>query len=190
VEIPLALAQLRSRLSRPSRVLEVGDVLGHYIEVDHRVIDKYEPRPGVEPLDVLELPLEDRYDLILSVSTLEHVGWDERPRDPDKAPAAVRHLAGCLAPGGRLWFTVGLGYNPDFDRRLGDGSLGLTALHCLARTGELEWREIAWEERLSYRYGAPYRCANAVAICILDAAASPRPAPAAPGGSTPSPSVP
>jgi SAM-dependent methyltransferase len=172
VEIPLALAQLRAR---PGRVLEVGDVLGHYVPVTHRVIDKYHPRPGVEPIDVLAVEPDARYDLILSVSTLEHVGWDERPRDPEKAPAAVLRLAGCLAPGGRLWFTVPLGYNPDFDRRLGQGVLGLTEVHCLVRTGELEWREIPWVEPPAFRYGSPYRCANAVAVGILDAAAMGQP---------------
>ena len=36
--------------------------------------------------DVRELPFDDRwFDQILLVSTLEHVGFDEEPREPDKA---------------------------------------------------------------------------------------------------------
>ena len=32
------------------------------------------------------------FDLIVAISTLEHVGWDESPRDPAKAPRAVEVL--------------------------------------------------------------------------------------------------
>src|SRR2546430_9278756 len=58
------------------------------------------------------------YDLIVSVSTLEHVGYDEDPREPDKAARAVRNLLGLLAPGGTMLATIPIGHNRDLDDAL------------------------------------------------------------------------
>ncbi len=167
VEIPIALRLLAEH--RPEEVLEVGNVLSHYVETRHRVVDKYDSDPRVEKLDVLEIPRAPRYPLVLSVSTLEHVGWDESPQDPDKFLLAVEHLEACLAPGGRLVFTVPLGYNAWADRLLAEGRVRLTRLACLERVGDLEWRQVDWEGRTRTLYGSPYPFANTIAVCVYEA---------------------
>ena len=43
----------------------------------HDVLDKYEKGNNVINDDVVSFSTEVKYDLIVSVSTLEHVGWDE-----------------------------------------------------------------------------------------------------------------
>ncbi len=49
--------------------------------------------------DIVEFVPQDKYDLIISISTLEHVGWDEQPQKPGKLLQAIDHLrATCLAP--------------------------------------------------------------------------------------------
>ncbi len=94
VEVPVigALVDHEPR----ARVLEVGHVLGHYRPIAHTVVDKYERAPGVLNRDVLELDDLGRFDLIVAISTLEHVGWDEAPRDPGKAVRAVAALRSLL----------------------------------------------------------------------------------------------
>jgi hypothetical protein len=169
VEIPVALQLLAEH--SPADVLEVGNVLSHYVATRHRVVDKYDQAPHVERLDVLDIPAGPRYRLVLSVSTLEHVGWDERPRDAGKALRAVEHLKGCLTPGGRLVFTVPLGYNPVVDELLAEGRMGLSQIACLERVGDLDWRQVSWEGRTRTRYGAPLPFANTVAVCTYEAPA-------------------
>ena len=66
------------------RLLEVGNVLAHYGASGHDVLDKYEDAPNVINDDIVDFSPDPPYDAILSISTLEHVGWDERPREPDK----------------------------------------------------------------------------------------------------------
>ena len=166
VELPLAIAELEAR--RGGRVLEVGNVLRHYGRRGHSVVDKYERAPGVVNLDVLDVP--GGYDLVFSVSTLEHVGWDETPREPAKAAAAVRHLQSCLNPGGRLWLSIPLGYHRPMEEQIATGELDFTSLGCLVRTGPLAWQEIVWEGPGSHAYGSPFRCANAVLIAVHEAA--------------------
>ena len=73
---------------------EIGNVLAHYVETDHLRVDKYEQAEGVQNLEVLDFdpgPL----DWIIAISTLEHVGWDEEPRDPGKAVRALGASAAC-----------------------------------------------------------------------------------------------
>jgi hypothetical protein len=116
VEVPIALELLRSYEGQP--VLEVGNVLSHYVDTDHEVLDKYESAPRVINADAVEFDPGRKYGLILSISTLEHIGRDEEPREPDKPLAAIRNLTGLLASGGRMVATVPVGLNPDLDRLL------------------------------------------------------------------------
>jgi SAM-dependent methyltransferase len=113
-ELPLA----RSFLNRmPGRGLEVGNVLAHYGPIDHVVVDRYERADGVVNVDASEYTAEEPFDFIVSISTLEHVGWDEgEVRQPDKARQTVEHLRTLLAPSGVLFLTCPAGYNPGLDR--------------------------------------------------------------------------
>jgi len=65
--------------------IEVGNVLFHYFDISHEVVDKYEKAPGVTSENILDFRPERRYDLIVYISILEHVGFDKPPRDTRKA---------------------------------------------------------------------------------------------------------
>ena len=166
VEIPVALSYLESH--RGDRILEVGNVLSHYVATGHDILDKYEKAPGVTNEDVTAFDPGEDFDLIISVSTLEHVGWDETPREPDKAIAAIDNLVRLLAPGGELVFTAPLGLNPDFDRLLEKGALPLDDLWALERVSENNWRQAPFEAVKGAGY--PKRSFRADAIVIGRAA--------------------
>jgi len=78
-------------------------------------LDKYEKGKGVINEDVVDFTPSRKYDLIISISTLEHVGWDETPKEPEKAAKAIENLKRCLNPGGKIVFTVPVGQNPCLD---------------------------------------------------------------------------
>jgi SAM-dependent methyltransferase len=147
------------------RVLEVGDVLRHYFRCEHPVVDKYEHGTQVIPVDVLDYRPRERYDLVLSVSTLEHVGWDEEPRDPDRALAAIEHLAGLLTPGGRLLVTLPVGYNRVLDRAIADGSTPFTSVRALRRGSGGTWRELPPSEVWDAPYDRLLYTASAILVC-------------------------
>ena len=150
VEVPVAQALVDQHA--PDRVLEIGNVLSHYRPQQHVVVDKYEQAPGVLNRDVLDLGGLGRFDLVVAISTLEHVGWDESPRDPAKAQRAVEVLRSLLAPGGMLAITVPVGYNTAFDAALRSGQVPLHRAVALRRAGGTRWREVAPAEVWS----APY----------------------------------
>lgn len=117
--------------------LEVGRVLGHHRPTSWTVLDRYEP--GAVNADVFEW--DQPVDWIVSVSTLEHVRWDEEPREAVGSERALRHLLGLLRPGGRMLVTVPVGYHETFDLALLTGKIPNLKRACtLVRTGG------AWEQ--------------------------------------------
>lgn len=90
IEVPVGRKLLENY--KTQEILEVGNVLNHYFPVSHDVLDKYEIAPGVINEDVVSYKPAKKYDLILSLSTLEHVGWDEIPQEKNKILKAVAHL--------------------------------------------------------------------------------------------------
>lgn len=166
VEVPVFRRLVEEEASTP--VLEVGNVLSHYMPCRHEVVDKYEPAGGVVNADVLDFEPGRSYRLIISISTLEHVGFDERPRRPDKPLMAVEHLRSLLEPGGRLVFSLPVGYNPDLDRRLRNGDLPLAHCGGLRREGA-SWHEVSCAEAWNAPYDELLYRASGVVIATVEA---------------------
>lgn len=153
VEIPIFRELLLQQEGK--RVLEVGNVLSHYFSVQHTVVDKYEVSPGVLNQDIIEFIPQQPYDLIVSISTLEHVGWDEQPREPTKLLHVLEHLRStCLAPSGKLVASLPIGYNQYFDGLLNNGKSPFTTQHFLKRISKQNyWIESDWEQCRDVPYG-------------------------------------
>lgn len=168
VEVPIALRKLQS--CRSGRILEVGNVLSNYMRCEHDIVDKYEEADGVLNQDVVDFQPPEKYDLIVSISTLEHVGWDEEPREPKKILRALENLkTRCLAPGGQIVVTLPLGSNPEMDRLLKDGTIQFTKQFYLKRVSkDNEWIEVDWVDVSAAKYGNPFPCANGVVIGIIE----------------------
>lgn len=153
VEIPIFREILMAHPGK--RILEVGHVLGHYFPIHHDVVDKYEVATGVINQDIVGFVPPRPYDLIMSISTLEHVGWDENPREPSKLLQAIEHLRHhCLAPGGRIVASLPIGYNTFFDGLLRDGKSPFTEHRFLKRISKRNyWVESDWNSCRDATYG-------------------------------------
>ena len=116
VEIPIALEFLHRTAKGPKTILEVGNVLRSYATLPRVVVDKYEQGDGILNLDVVDFQPPTPFDVVVAISTLEHVGWDEDHVDLAKFRRALDHLWSCVAPDGDILVTVPLGYHPEVDR--------------------------------------------------------------------------
>jgi hypothetical protein len=170
IEIPYALRFIKSNNKQNSRVLEIGNILNYYEPFDHDVLDKYEVERGLINQDVVDfLPLH-LYDVIISISTLEHVGFDEPQREPEKINKAIINLYdNCLKVGGTMLITFPLGYNPIIDRLVERGHLGLGTMRYMRRSSAFNtWIQVAYEETRNsdgfLKYGSIYPCANILAL--------------------------
>jgi len=170
VEVPLALEFLARH--RGKRVLEVGNVMRQYGETGHTVVDKYERAPGVINEDAATFTAAP-FDAILSISTLEHVGWDEPQREPGKVWRVIERLRGeLLAPGGSLLVTTPWGWNRELDTLLAGGDLPFDRTSYLRRHDFLNrrWTQVAGTADLDgARYGYPFVGAAAVAVSRIGA---------------------
>lgn len=143
VEVPWLMAQsLHGRMLDAGSTLNQAHILDRLLSrIDRLHVVTLVPEPeaftdrGVSYVysDLRDLPYRDRYfDAIACISTLEHVGMDNRvygsttPRssDPEREAAlALSELVRVLAPAGRLFLTVPYGASEDhgwfrqYDRR-------------------------------------------------------------------------
>lgn len=166
VELALAFDFLDRHHS--DRLLEVGNVMAHYGRTGHDILDKYETSPGVLNDDIVDLAPSEPYDALLSISTLEHVGWDETPRDRDKTVVAYHAMRRAVRKGGAMLLTCPIGQNQFLDEHIAEGRIDFPEIHYLKRVSKAnDWEEVALTDVLGSRYDHPYRNANALFVGIV-----------------------
>jgi hypothetical protein len=167
VEIPIGLDFYRE--FSPTSILEIGNVISHYVPAHHDVVDKYEKATGIINEDIITYKPEKKYDLILSISTLEHVGFDESEKDSRKFMYAIENMVSMVNSGGKIVITVPLGYNVDMEQLIFDKKVKFTHLFGLKRvTKDNRWKEFdvnTYDGSFSYDY--PYPKGNAILVGII-----------------------
>jgi hypothetical protein len=165
IEIPIFSRLLNQYKGKT--VLEVGNVVSRYQSTTHDILDKYERGKGVINKDIVAFNPSKAYDLIISISTLEHVGWDEEPREPLKAIVAIQHLQELLAPNGIMVFSIPVGHNKELDTQIGENLVDLTEVHYLKRISrDSQWQETDWRTIQDSKINYPFFCANGLIIGI------------------------
>ena len=152
-------------------VLEIGHVLGHYGMNEHTVLDKFEKAKGVINEDIISWQTDLRFALILSLSTFEHIGFDDDAADQsaEKILTAIAACRGLLKPTGRLVITVPLGYNPHLDKLIEKDALGQGRASFMLRSSAREWGEVARHQVVGTPYGRPWPYANALMVAEFTA---------------------
>ena len=173
VEIPIVMKYMIQYKGR--KILEVGNVLSHYFYGVHKIIDKYEKGASILNYDITEYHPNEKFDLIVTISTLEHVGWDEYSRYGDESTneknnpklllKAIAVLKEMLNEGGIMIATMPLGFNSYLDSLIKDGNLGFSEISFLKRISkDNEWREVTYDDVKNIKYSDPYPCANALMV--------------------------
>lgn len=160
VEIPI----IKSELVHGMRVLEVGNVLHGHCNIRHDVVDKYEEYAGVYNVDIVDYKRDEKYDIVISISTLEHVGFDECLKDTEKCLSAIESMRDLIKQDGKVIITVPLGYNPNLDLHLSKGNIPYKDLIVMHRTGKYKWIQEDFVPYKNYTFGKPFQCGNYVAI--------------------------
>lgn len=139
------------------QILEVGNVLSHYFEVSHDIVDKYEKAEKVLNVDIVDYNPDKKYDLIVSISTLEHVGFDESVREPMKLVRALEQMNKLLAENGLMVVTMPIGYNPDVTTMINERKIVFGEMYYFKRTNynENTWEETGYEDALKYARFSP-----------------------------------
>jgi hypothetical protein len=123
--------------------------------------------------DVVGFHPYKNYDLIVSISTLEHVDWfwyaNPRNCSEEKIFLVLKDLIAALAPGGKLVVTIPLDYNFKLDNWIKEGKIKFTHRYCLKRiSADNNWIEVGWENIENVKYGKPFPGANALIIGMVE----------------------
>lgn len=166
VEIPIIKKILDENKNK--EVLEVGNVMPHYGVTGHDILDKYETAENVINEDVINFKPQKKYDLIISISTLEHVGQDEKIKDNTKILKAISNLKKLLTNKGQIIITLPLGYNKNMDLLIKKGKIDFKKKFLMVRISEENiWRQVPWKKNLNVKYGRPFFGANGLIIGII-----------------------
>lgn len=167
VEIPYIMKFLN--LQTDENLLEVGNVLSNYLKTSHTILDKYEIGENIINEDAVNYNPGKKFRNIVSISTFEHIGFDEPVRGYGKMREALLNIIGLLEESGQLVITVPLGYNPEVDDLIRSHKINFSKAHYLKRFSRLNlWKETSLDDALQCKYGSKYPAANAVAILIYN----------------------
>lgn len=159
VEIPI-IREFLNNAGRGAVILEIGNVLSYYGPISWPVVDLQEQAAGVINADIMEWEPSTRFDLIVSISTLEHIGFGRFGHGLSVNPAdVIARLRGWLTQDGLLAATIPTKYNPVWDAHLRAGTLGADRLYAMRRIISREinlrrpgggnfWEECSVEEAL------------------------------------------
>jgi len=116
VEIPIVMRKLDEYLDAKKQVFEIGNVMQNYHKREWEILDKFEKEDNVINKDIVDYKTDKRYDLIICVSTIEHIGFDDNLKDDDRISSAILNMKNMLKKDGELIITFPLGYNPNADK--------------------------------------------------------------------------
>ena len=167
IEVPIIWKIVKKYKNK--NILEVGNVLSHFFDFQHDIVDKYEITDGVINQDVVDYKPSKKYELIVSISTLEHVGWDETPREPLKIFRAIENLKSLLTENGKIVITLPKGHSPVLDNLLRENKLKFSEQYFLKRVSRNnKWKQCNWKKISKVVYGYPVRySANGIIIGII-----------------------
>jgi hypothetical protein len=164
VEVPIVLDFINN--SKAEKILEFGAVLLHYTDVNWDVIDKFEKGEKINNIDIVDFKPKSKYDLIVSISTLEHVGFDDEDK-PKKIIEAIKILKNSLDKNGKIIVTMPLGYNKFMDNLIYSDKIGFNEKYFLKKMSRKnKWKQASLDEIKKTRYNYPFNNANAVFIGI------------------------
>ncbi|MCB4790705.1 MAG: class I SAM-dependent methyltransferase [Elusimicrobia bacterium] len=125
IEIPIVWDMVKQ--NKDKEILEVGNVLSHYFKINHDVLDEYEiVRRGVIKKDIVDYVSDKKYDLIVSISTLEHIGYNYgEVYDENKIIKAIKNLKSMINIGGDIVVTLPVGLNKNLDNMISEKKYNL-----------------------------------------------------------------
>jgi hypothetical protein len=166
IEIPIIMDLISSY--NKENTLEVGNVLNSYGLIDTDVLDKYEIGDGIINKDIRIYKSNKLYHCVVSVTTLEHVGKDDDPKESNGIISAIRNILDLLFDGGCLFFTVPVGYNKDMDQLFRDNKVPVSELYAIKRVSEdNKWEQCSIEDALTHQYGYPFWATNSSLIGVV-----------------------
>jgi hypothetical protein len=152
---------------RGKKILEIGNVLSNYYETSHQIIDKYEKGRNITNIDITDYNSTTLYDLIISISTLEHVGYDEYPQSKNKIHKAIKIIRNHLSEEGLCIASIPIGYNENLSPMIANNELFDTQYFFERLTKTNKWIQTTKDKALMKSFDDPFPFSNGLMIGIV-----------------------
>lgn len=153
--------------NKKKHILEVGAVLPHYTDVSWDVVDMFEKGPTITNTDITSYDPPKKYDLVVSISTLEHVGKDD-VLNKTKVTDAINAMKRLLSKDGLIVATIPLGYNNYLDDLIFSDNYHHGETYFLKRLNQKnDWVQVTLSEIKDIKYNSPYPSANGLAVLVF-----------------------
>jgi len=166
IEIPLMCKYLQEPKGKD--ILEIGAVISLLIKTNFDVVDLTEKEVGVINIDILNYYPDKKYDLIISISTIEHFGYGDYDEieDPTKLEKALDHILQLLKPSGIFVASAPIGFNENFDSMIINKQLPFQQIYFMKRYTSGIWKQTEFEEAIKCKYNLPFNYGNSIALMI------------------------
>ena len=149
---------------------ELGNVLSYYKLQSKSIIDKYDNSKDIIKEDITYYKPISKFKNIISISTLEHIGWDESERNYCKiTPTFINIFNNVLDKNGYFIFSFPIGYNPYLDSYLNNNLEKFIEIYSFIRINKSnEWRNVKYDKTRNSKFGTPFKNANELIICVTN----------------------
>lgn len=176
IEVPIG----KWFLDRYPNLIELGAVLPYYYECIHSVYDLNDEYKHSLKIDFSHLDLDFTGKDVLSISTIEHVGFNDYSKAPflgsPEMPLSMKYrydkcrwgegfkcIEKIMAEAANFLITIPLGFNPTIDEML--GLLDESKYFVIKRINKGNLWRLDLDKSLNYKYGSPFKNANA--LCVI-----------------------
>jgi hypothetical protein len=169
IEIPLMRSLIEESRVKDNKILEVGNVMSHYMDVSWDVMDKYESGEGIMGEDIAYFKPRKKYKIVFSISTMEHVGFDEGDFDNRKILKAIENIKeNFLVKDGQFIFSVPIGWNPNLDKLIAENRIAFDSVYYFKRISwDNRWQISSKSSVMSTQFAKPYIGANGLLLGII-----------------------
>lgn len=158
IELPIAFWFIENY---DDNLVEIGEVTPFYREAKHPIYDLSSDIAD-RRRDVFDLNLTDKN--VLSISTVEHVGFGDygNTPEPHKAIKAIEHI---ISQARNFMITYPVGYNTELDKDLMESGIHYFVMY---RDENNKWFMSVHNDLTKFMYNDPFYAGNAIVV-ITDA---------------------
>ena len=166
VELPLVCKYIQEHIGK--NILEVGSIFTLLLGDVFDAVDLTEKGENIINVDIAHYKPNKKYDLILSLSTIEHFGHGDYgdEKDPIKLKKALKHIISLLSDEGTFFATAPIGWNLQLDGLIRRKQLPFQDIYFMKRISSGVWKQVDLNGALEAKYNYPYPNANAIMIGV------------------------
>lgn len=179
IEIPFSKVIIHKFMKnyKNPKILEIGNTLIHYETksemIEREIVDKYEVYPNVINKDIMDFTPKNKFDIIFSISTLEHVGSDyEEEYVENKFKKAIDKCLELLDEKGVFIVTLPIFYRDVVDNIVFKENFFTTKYFFQRRNFKNDWflssEKKVLDNKEKLRYNSNFPLSNALFVGVVD----------------------